>query len=882
MFFTAYFFTLKKFAYPTIPLTRNAHFLVMIGQTISHYKILEKLGEGGMGAVYKAEDTKLKRIVALKLLTSQAVGDEEEKRRFVHEAQAAAVLDHPNICTVYEIDEAGGQSFIVMAHIDGQSLKEKIESGLLKLDETLDIAIQVAQGLEEAHEKGIVHRDIKSGNIMVTKKGQAKIMDFGLAQLSGRTKITKTGTTLGTVAYMSPEQAQGQTVNCRTDIWSLGVVLYEMTTGQLPFKGDYDQAVVYSVLNEEPEPITALRTGVPMELERIVLKALSKSPEERYQHADEILTDLRRMKKSLAAKPERHISAEVEPKGRRWLASPILWTIVIVLFGLAGGVLLFYPTKTIPFSERDWILITDFENLTGEEIFDKSLNAALTVSIEQSRYINVFPRRRVEETLKRMKKAEAKRIDEVIGREIAEREGIKMLLLPSISRVGETYVLTGIIQEPITGSYLKTEMVRAHGKEEVLNALDELVNRTRQGLGETKAAISQQSKPLSKVTTSSLDALKQYSIGEENQRQGKVNDALLHYENAVQIDSTFTVALAAVGMLEFEYHDREKGKKYLSKAIRHLDNLTDRESSGVRLAYAIAVENDLEKAVGICKTFIADYPDLSLVHNNLGRIYYFMGRYEEAVTEYKEALRTEPTLMIAYNGVITIYLWQLGEVDSALVWLRRQMSYEPTSVWPYDNLGWAYLGVDSLEQAVEAFSRALEIDPRFILDLYRLSHAYRLQGRYQEALQPLQKILEINSNESTAYYQLGILYQLLGNEDEARRKFERFRKDAEKRIGEDPDNGENYISLGLVLTRLGEREQGWKMADKAREMESTSHFGYAQLLAVLGKKQEAIDHLELQVEQGYRNYIWMKIHPDLQMLYAEPRFKELMNRVLKR
>ncbi|MFQ6114596.1 MAG: tetratricopeptide repeat protein, partial [bacterium] len=490
-------------------------------------------------------------------------------------------------------------------------------------------------------------------------------------------------------------------------------------------------------------------------------------------------------------------------------------------------------------------------------------------------------RRRVEETLKRMKKEDVKKIDEKVGREIAEREGIKMLLLPNISAVGETYVLTGIIQEPHTGSYLKTEMVRAQGKEDVLNALDDLSKRIRHDLGETKTEISQKSKALSKVTTSSLDALKQYSIGEENQRLGKFDEAKLYYENAYKIDTTFTTALASWGMLEFEYYDHAKVKELLSKAVKHVDNLTDRESSGIRLAHAIAVENDFEKAIGICKTFIADYPDLSVVHNNLGRIYYLMGRYEESAAEYKEALRTEPTLMIAYNGMIDIYLYKLGQVDSALVWLKRQLSYKPNSAWPYDHLGWAYLGVDSLEQAKKAFERALEIDPRFTLSLYRLSYSYRLQGLYQQALGPLQKILDINPKESIAHYQLGVLYQLMGNEKEARTHFERFREDAEQWVREDPSNGENYVSLGLVLTRLGEKEQGWAMAEKARAIKTTSHLGYAQLLTALGKKQEAIDHLELQVEQGYRNYIWMKIHPDLMNLYGEPRFKKLMNRFLE-
>jgi len=284
----------------------------MIGKTISHYKITEKLGEGGMGVVYKAEDTKLKRAVALKFLPPELTRDPVAKERFIHEAQAAAVLDNPNICTVYEIEEAEGQSFISMAYIEGQNLKERVESGPLKLEEALDIAMQVAEGLQAAHEKEIVHRDIKSANIMVTTKGQAKIMDFGLAKLAGRTKITKTGTTLGTVAYMSPEQAKGGEVDQRTDIWSLGVVLYEMVTGKLPFKSEYDQAVVYSILNEEPEPVTSLRPGVPKELEWFIAKALAKSPGERYQQIGDILVDLRSLKEKLISEASREQPAITE------------------------------------------------------------------------------------------------------------------------------------------------------------------------------------------------------------------------------------------------------------------------------------------------------------------------------------------------------------------------------------------------------------------------------------------------------------------------------------------------------------------------------------------------------------------------------------------
>ncbi len=265
----------------------------MIGRTISHYKILEELGKGGMGVVYKAEDTKLKRTVALKFLSPTLTADSEARHRIAREAQAAAGLSHPNICTIHEIGETEDQIFISMEYVEGENLKDRIGSGPMKLREIIDIATQVAQGLHEAHDKGIVHRDIKSANIMVTPKGRAKIMDFGLARSSTQTRLTKDHTTLGTFHYMSPEQTQGEDVDYRTDIWSLGVVLYEMTVGQLPFRGDYEQAVMYSILSEDPEPLTALRTGVPMELERIVWKLLAKDPADRYQHVDEMPVDLR-------------------------------------------------------------------------------------------------------------------------------------------------------------------------------------------------------------------------------------------------------------------------------------------------------------------------------------------------------------------------------------------------------------------------------------------------------------------------------------------------------------------------------------------------------------------------------------------------------------
>ncbi len=287
----------------------------MVGQTISRYKVLEKLGEGGMGVVYKAEDTKLERPVALKFLPNHLLGDEEVRKRFEREAKAAAALDHSNVCTVYEIDEADGKTFIAMALVEGESLDKQIAQGPLKLEEALDIAQQIAKGLEAAHKRGVVHRDIKPENIMIGGDGHVTIMDFGLAQLTQASLLTRPDQTLGTTFYMSPEQTEGSGTDQRTDIWSLGVVIYEMVTGQQPFKGDYDKAVMYSILNEEPEPITALRTGVPMELERVVGKCLAKAPEDRYQHADELIVDLRSLAAgSEPAKTAVHLAPQVASK----------------------------------------------------------------------------------------------------------------------------------------------------------------------------------------------------------------------------------------------------------------------------------------------------------------------------------------------------------------------------------------------------------------------------------------------------------------------------------------------------------------------------------------------------------------------------------------
>ncbi|UCE19575.1 MAG: protein kinase [Gemmatimonadota bacterium] len=369
----------------------------MIGRIISHYRILEKLGEGGMGVVYKAEDNKLDRIVALKFLPPELTRDPEAKERFVHEAKAASSFEHNNICTIYEIDETNdGQLFIAMACYDGETLEEKIRRGPLKIEEAVHLAMQMAEGLKDAHEKDIIHRDMKPANIMVTSKGQVKIMDFGLAKLRGQTKLTKEGTTLGTVAYMSPEQARGGEVDQRSDIWSLGVMLYEMVTGQRPFEGEYNQAVMYAIMNNDPEPITGLRTGVPMELERIIHKCIEKNPAERYQTGADLLADFHHL--------QRISSTQTIPSKTR-ISKPPVRSMARKLTGLAALVIVatvaivllvrqFTPSVHEVIPERKMLVVLPFENLgpPEDEYFADGITEEITSRLAALHGLGVISR----------------------------------------------------------------------------------------------------------------------------------------------------------------------------------------------------------------------------------------------------------------------------------------------------------------------------------------------------------------------------------------------------------------------------------------------------------------------------------------------------------
>ena len=555
---------------------------------------------------------------------------------------------------------------------------------------------------------------------------------------------------------------------------------------------------------------------------------------------------------------------------------PPLLLVLAVIF-------LFSGSTTIPFEKRDWIVITDFENTTGEAVFDKSLYTAFCLAASQSRYINIFPRSRMLETLSMMKRSKDTFIDDNTGREIAARENIDIYIVPGISEIGGRYVIAAGIHNAKSGDLLRSEVMYADSRNEILAGIDQLSKQIRRGLGESRYRISTQDKPLSKVTTSSLEALKMYSRGIESHYKLDFTDAKGFYESALQIDTGFTAAKASLGNLLIERFDREKGKELLSQAVRSVDKLTDKEKYGILGFYAVNVENDIAKGIEYTKRLTGLYPDDPAYHNNLGWYYQMSEQYGEAVEEYKAAVKINPHQALSYGGLLWVYLEKLGQPDSGLVWAEKMISDNPQNAWAYTYLGSAWVCVDSLGKAEAAFGKAREINPKFTFNLFRLASTYALRGKYNEAAEVLKGIPEINPEESSsAWYDLGAVYQLNGNEEEASKYLSQYRKYAsEVWIKELPDDAYTYISIAKADARLGDLESSKQMLQKAVYIDSSLYAPVAEVLCLQGRIPEALDQVEKALESGYRDLAWLKISPDFSTLQYDVRFRKLLDEYFK-
>jgi len=733
---------------------------LVAGTRLGPYAILGPLGAGGMGEVYRARDTRLDRTVAIKVLPAGPSADEDRQRRFEREARAASALNHPNICTIHEIGSAEGRPFICLEYVEGVTLSSLLSHGALAVERLIEIALPLAEALDYAHRRGIIHRDIKPSNVMISELGVPKILDFGLAKRAWPTTgdgvtvsaPTRAGALLGTVPYMSPEQALMRDVDSRSDVFSFGIVLYQMATGQLPFKGASETEVIDAILHHDPLDISRARPEAPPELGRIVEKALRKDRGERYQHMSDLAADLRHLRRERSSAATEaltvartRVGSRPEGRGRGRKALRIALAAVPVLAaGAAVALWIGSQQPALSFAPRDWILVADFDNQTGQAVFDRALLTALTVSLEQSPHANVYPRARVASALARMKRDRESPIDPELGREICRRESIRALVTCGIARVGSRYALSARIVDPQTGAAVRSYDELAPEEREVLPSLSELAASIRRGLGESLASIDRANKPLPQVTTSSLHALQLYADGQALWRKGQYHDAVKLYDKALEEDPDFAMVHAALGnaYMSFVFNQPSKGRAHLDRALQLATRTTERERMSIEATAASSAGNVYE-AERAYHAYLATYPDDSLIRYSLGTMLMMNSRPAEALDQFQDVIRVAPQYAGAYINAATSCV-KLQRVQESLEFYRKAFALEPS--WESGgNLnheyGFAWVRAGDIAKAREVFGKALASPGSKAGGLRSLALLDLYQGKYKDGADKLREAI---------------------------------------------------------------------------------------------------------------------------------------------
>jgi serine/threonine protein kinase/tetratricopeptide (TPR) repeat protein len=732
----------------------------VIGKTISHYKIIEKLGQGGMGEVYLAEDSKLRRKVALKFLSSSISQDSEERTRFVREAQAAAALDHPNITSVYEIEETDKDIFIVMSFIKGTTLKEKISSiGPLSINETLNIAIQIAKGLKEAHDHGIVHRDIKSSNIIVDSQGQAKITDFGLAKFKGERTLTKKGEQLGTAAYMSPEQIRGEAADQQSDIFSLGVVMYEMLTGELPFKGEDEHAIMFSIVYDSPTNIRTLTSELSIELEQIVEKALRKEKNERYKSIDEIFNDLQKLQGIVSTKKniskfkrqsQKNISTKSILTRIRKKHLRVIFPVIIILIVSIALVIYLQNIYRLDFdSKTKRIAIIPFENQSGEDNYHYLKSAIpnlLITNLEQSQHLHILTWERMSDLLKASGNDDLVLLD--LTKDdfftLCKNDGVQEIVLGSFTKAGNVFATEIKVLDVNTKKLLRSKNSKGKGVNSILEfQVDELSEIIYTNLKEDEQELNN----VADITTHSMEAYNYFLRGRKEAEKKYPANARKFLEKAIELDSTFSSAYLYLAKVYEKLGMKKARKTSYEQAKRYSYKASEKERLYIEAMYAGNIEKDYRKKIRILEKLVKKFPEEKKFHEELAEQYLGEELYHQAIKKFNQALELDPNYGLIYNKLAYTYSL-MGEYEKAFNYYERYASLSPGDANPFDSIAELYLRIGNLDNALAKFKEAIEVKSDFYYSYWKVAYIYALREEYSEAMLWINRLIQIAPTSS--------------------------------------------------------------------------------------------------------------------------------------